>query len=165
MMNFLHSLLVQRAQQIAKFRQMHDLLDAVFADRRVILAMTHDLIQPDSQARWNGRRAMPLEVSGRLGVVRHLMGWSYRILEEEVDVSAGWRWVCGLYNEPMPDFRTIQRREARLQPKTLRLINAVTVQVGQAAGVTVGKWLRLDSTVTETNIHYPSSNGFCGLRQ
>lgn len=45
-----------------------------------------------------------------------------------------------------------------LQPKTLRLINAATIQVGRAAGVTVGKWLRLDSTVTETNIHYPTDS-------
>jgi IS5 family transposase len=155
---FLGSPLVQRARRIAKFRQMHDLLDEVFADRRIILAMTHDLVRPGSQARWNGRRALPLQVSGRLGVVRHMMGWSYRVLAEEVDVSAGWRWVCELYHEPMPNFRTIQRREAQVQPKTLRLINAVTVQVGQAAGVTVGKWLRLDSTVAETNIHYPTDS-------
>ncbi len=155
---FLQSPLVLRAQRIAKFRHMHDVLEAVFADRRVCLAMTHDLITPGSQASWNGRKALPLQVTGRLAVVRHLTGWGYRVLAEEVDGSVGWRWVCGLYYEPMPNFRTIQGREKLLQPKTLRLINTVVVQLGQAARVTSGQALRLDSTVTETNIHYPTDS-------
>ena len=155
---FLQSGLVCQVQRIAKFRQMHDLLDAVLADARVRLAMRHDLIKPGSQAGWNGRRAIPLQVTGRLAVVRHLMGWGYRTLAEEVAASVGWRWVCQMYHEPMPNFRTIQGREKLLQPKTLRLINATVVGLGQAAGVTLGQSLRLDSSVTETNIHFPTDS-------
>lgn len=69
---FLQSTLVRQVQRIAKFQQMHDLLDAVLGDARVRLAMRHDLIPPGSQAGWNGRRAIPLQVTGRLAVVRHL---------------------------------------------------------------------------------------------
>jgi IS5 family transposase len=87
-----------------------------------------------------------------------MMGWGYRTLAEEVAASVGWRWVCQLYNEPMPNFRTIQGREKLLKPKTLRLINATVVRLGQAAGVTTGQSLRLDSTVTETNIHFPTDS-------
>jgi len=155
---FLQSALVCQVQRIAKFRQMHDLLDIVLADARVRLAMRHDLVPTGSQAGWNGRRAIPLQVTGRLAVVRHLMGWGYRTLAEEVAASVGWRWVCQMYNEPMPNFRTIQGREKLLKPKTLRLINATVVRLGQAAGVTTGQSLRLDSTVTETNIHFPTDS-------
>jgi IS5 family transposase len=63
-----------------------------------------------------------------------------------------------MYHEPMPNFRTIQGREKLLKPKTLRLINATVVRLGQAAGVTTGQSLRLDSTVTETNIHFPTDS-------
>jgi IS5 family transposase len=78
---------------------------------------------------------------------------------QEVNVSAGWRWVCGLYLKQMPNFRTIQEREAKLTPKTLRLIHMVVVQLGQRLGVTTARKLRVDGSVTETNIHYPTDSG------
>jgi hypothetical protein len=38
------------------------------------------------------------------------MGWSYRTAMHELSVNAGWRWVCQLYLQPVPNFRTIQNR-------------------------------------------------------
>lgn len=86
------------------------------------------------------------------------MGWSYRVLAAEVKTSAGWRWVCQLYQQPMPNFRTIRDREALLKPQTLKLIQAKVVQLGQAAGITTGTCLRVDSSVIESNIHYPTDS-------
>jgi transposase, IS5 family len=155
---FLRSPLVQRAQGDAKFRQVHDVLAAVFDDPQIQLAMRHDLLKADSQAAWNGRPALPLVVTGCLAVVRRLMSWSYRVLAEQVNVSAGWRWVCQMYDQPMPNFRTIRDREALLQPATIRLIHTKVVRWGQAVGVTTGTRLRVDSSVTESNIHYPTDS-------
>ena len=155
---FLDNPLVQLAHRDAKFRQLHDVLAVVFADPQIQLAMRHDLLHADSQAAWNGRRALPLVVTGCLAVVRRLMGWSYRVLAEQVNVSAGWRWVCQVYDQPMPNFRTIRDREALLKPKTIRLIQAKVVHLGQAVGVTCGTRLRVDSSVTESDIHYPTDS-------
>jgi transposase, IS5 family len=155
---FLRNPLVHLAQREAKFRQLHDVLAAVFDDPKIQLAMRHDLLKADSQAAWNGRPALPLVVTGCLAVVRRLMGWSYRVLAEQVNVSAGWRWVCQLYDQLMPNFRTIRDREALLTPKTLALIHATVVHVGQAVGVTNGARLRVDSSVTESDIHYPTDS-------
>ncbi len=157
---FLHNPLVQLAQRDAKFRPRHDVLAAVFADPKIQLAMRHDLLKADSQAAWNGRPALPLVVTGCLAVVRRLMGWSYRVLAEQVNVSAGWRWVCQLYQQSMPNFRTIRDREALLQPKTVRLIHAKVMQLAQALGVTTGARLRVDSSVTESDIHYPTDSSW-----
>ena len=142
----------------AKFRQLHDVLAAVFDDPQIQLAMRHDLLKADSQALWNGRPATPLVVTGCLAVVRRLMSWSYRVLAEQVNVSVGWRWVCQVYQQPLPNFRTIRDREALLKPKTLQLIQAKVVQLGQAVGVTTGTRLRVDSSVTESDIHYPTDS-------
>ncbi len=155
---FLCNPLVQVAQGDAKFRQLHDVLAAVFADAKIQLAMRHDLLKADSQAEWNGRPALPLVVTGCLAVVRRLMSWSYRVLAEQVNASAGWRWVCQLGTQPMPNFRTIRDREALLKPKTLALINATVVRLGQAVGVTSGHRLRVDTSVTESDIHYPTDS-------
>jgi IS5 family transposase len=155
---FLQNPLVQLAQQIPKFRPLHDVLAQVFSDPQVELAMRHNLAPPGSPAEWNGCPALPLVVTGCLAVVRRLMGWSYRVLADEVNASAGWRWVCQLYGQPMPNFRTIQEREALLKPRTLRLINAKVVQLGRALGFTTGQRLRVDGSVTETDIHYPTDS-------
>ena len=155
---FLQSPLVWLAQQRPKFQQLHDLLQAVCADARVQLAVRQDLAPSTTQAAQRGAPAVPATVTVCLAVVRRLMGWSYRTLMEEVNASAGWRWVCQLYLKPMPNFRTIQHREAQLTPKTIRLLNAVVVGVGYQLGVTQAERLRVDGSVTETNIHYPTDS-------
>jgi IS5 family transposase len=155
---FLRNPLLLLVERDAKFRQLHDVLTAVFDDPLIQLAMRHDLLKADSQALWNGRPATPLVVTGCLAVVRRLMSWSYRVLAEQVNASVGWRWVCQVYQQPLPNFRTIRDREALLKPKTLQLIQAKVVQLGQAAGVTTGTRLRVDSSVTESDIHYPTDS-------
>lgn len=154
---FLQSALVCLARQTPKFQQLHDLLQAVCADARVQLALRHDLV-PTRAAMKEGAPALPANVTVCLAVVRRLMSWGYRVVMQEVNGSAGWRWVCQLYLAPMPNFRTIQTREAKLKPKTIRLINTVVVQLGQRLGVTTAQKLRVDGSVTETNIHYPTDS-------
>lgn len=78
---------------------------------------------------------------------------------QELNVHAGWRWVCQLYLEQTPNFRTLQEREAKLSPRTIRLIHEVVVEWGKRLGVTQARKLRVDGSVTETNIHYPTDSG------
>jgi IS5 family transposase len=87
------------------------------------------------------------------------MGWSYRTMMQELNVNAGWRWICQLYLERVPDFRTLQEREAKLSPRTIRLIHEVVVELGKKLGVTQARKLCVDGSVTETNIHYPTDSG------
>jgi IS5 family transposase len=156
---FFENELVQLAQRTPKFRQLHDLLQAVCADARVQLAVRHDLVPWRTRAATRGAPALAANVTVCVAVLRRLMSWSYRTTMQELSVSAGWRWVCQLYLERMPNFRTIQNREARLRPKTIRLIHEVVVALGNRLGVTQAKKLRLDGSVTETNIHYPTDSG------
>lgn len=155
---FLQNPLVRLAQGCRKFQHLHDVLGQVLTDPQVQLAMRHDLAPPGTPAEWNGSPALPLVVTGCLAVVRRLMGWSYRVVADEVNASAGWRWVCQLYAQPMPNFRTIRDREALLKPRTLWLINAQVVRLGQTLGFTSGHRLRVDGSVTETDIHYPTDS-------
>lgn len=154
---FLQNDLVRLAQQTPKFRHWHDLLQAVCADVRVQLALGHDLAP--TPAMWGkGAPALPANVTLCVAVMRRWMGWSYRTAMQELNTHAGWRWVCQLYLRPVPNFRTIQNREVKLTPKTIRLINQVVVVVGQGLGVTKAEKLRVDGSVTETNIHYPTDS-------
>ena len=146
------------AQQSPKFKGLHDVLAEVFRDPQVRLALRNDMIPAGSQAAWNGCPALPAVVTGCLAVVRRLMGWSYRTLAEQVEMSFGWRWVCQIYAQPMPNFRTICDREALLSAKAIRLINTQVILLGRRLGVTAAQKLRLDSSVIETHIHYPTDS-------
>ncbi len=156
---FFENELVQLAQRTPKFRQLHDLLQVVCADARVQLAVRHDLVPWRTRAATRGAPALAANVTVCVAVLRRLMSWSYRTTMQELSVSAGWRWVCQLYLERMPNFRTIQNREAKLRPQTTRLIHEVVVELGSRLGVTQARKLRLDGSVTETNIHYPTDSG------
>jgi transposase, IS5 family len=156
---FYENELVQRAQQMPEFRQLHDLLQVICADARVQLVVQSDLVPWGTQAATRGAPALPANVTICVAVVRRLLGWSYRTMMQELNVNAGWRWVCQLYLERVPNFRTIQEREARLRPRTIRLIHEVMVEWGQRLGVTRARKLRVDGSVTETNIHYPTDSG------
>jgi IS5 family transposase len=151
--------LVELAQRTPKFRQLHDLLQVVCADARVQLAVRHDLVPWRTRAATRGAPALAANVTICVAVLRRLMSWSYRTTMQELNVNAGWRWVCQLYLRRVPDFRTIQNREAKLKPKTIGLIHEVVVELGRKLGVTQAKKLRLDGSVTETNIHYPTDSG------
>jgi len=151
--------LVELAQRTPKFRQLHDLLQGVCADARVQLAVRHDLVPWRTRAATRGAPALPANVTICVAVLRRLMSWSYRTMMQELNVNAGWRWVCQLDLERVPNFRTIQNRETKLKPRTIRLIHEVVVDLGKRLGVTQAKKLRLDGSVTETNIHYPTDSG------
>jgi len=162
--------LVALAQQTPKFRQLHDLLQAVCVDARVQLAVRHDLVPWRTRAATRGAPALAANVTICVAVLRRLtpalapgasVNWTLRgrTTMQELNVNAGWRWVCQLYLERVPNFRTIQNRETKLTPKTIGLIHEVVVAWGRKLGVTQAKKLRLDGSVTETNIHYPTDSG------
>lgn len=156
--DFLNSPVGQFVQTDPKKRAWHDLMKAVWADPRVRLTVRKDLAPPDQLPDKPGAPALAAEVTVALAIVRRLQGWSYRVLASEVDGSIGWRWVCSLYNHSMPTFQAIQGREAQLKPKTLRVINRVVVELAGQLGLTSAVRLRLDATVTETNVHYPTDS-------
>jgi IS5 family transposase len=58
----------------------------------------------------------------------------------------------------MPNFRTLQEREALLSARTVQRIHVKVLAVAQQLGMTLGQRLRLDSSVIETDIHYPTDS-------
>jgi len=133
---------------------MEQLLD----DRKLVLRVTHDLLLSAPQAAWNGRPSTPVEVTLRMSVVRHLMGWSYQTCYDEIASNAKWRWFCRIYDHPVPNHSTQCDREHLIRPASLHALNDRLIGLGQARKVTQGRKLRTDGTVIETNIHYPTDS-------
>ena len=133
-------------------------MDRLLDDSKLVLQVSNDLLHSAPQAAWNGRPSTPVEVTLRISVARRLMGWSYATTNDEIVGDAKWRWFCRLYDHAVPGHSAIQDREQLIRSDTLQHLNTRLVHLAQEHGVTTGKKFRGDSTVIETNIHYPTDS-------
>src|SRR5262249_26212921 len=122
-----------------------DLVDAALRGRR-----------PHSATR--GRRGTPVVVVLRMLVLKPLYDWSFAECERVVRGSLVYRAFCRIDGEPVPDAKTLIRLAALLGPDTLKGIVARLVQVARERRVARGRRLRVDTTVVETTIHYPTDS-------
>ncbi len=105
-----------------------------------------------------GRRPMAVEVVLRMTVLRRRKKWSYRQAEQEVRDSPTYRGWVRVYDQAVPDHTTLNDLERVIQPGTLPRINDRIVALAQDYHLTRGYRLRVDSSVTESNIHHPTDS-------
>jgi transposase, IS5 family len=105
-----------------------------------------------------GRHPIAIEVILRMTVLRRRKKWPYRQAEQEVRDSPTYRGWVHVFNEPVPDHTTLNDLERVIQPKTLHHINDRIVTLAQDHRLTRGYRLRVDSSVTESNIHHPTDS-------
>jgi transposase, IS5 family len=105
-----------------------------------------------------GRRPIAIEVVLRMTVLRRRKKWTYRQAEQEVRDSPTYRGWVRVYNEPVPDHTTLNDLERVIQPNTLHRLNDRIIALAQDVHLTRGYRLRVDSSVTESNIHHPTDS-------
>ena len=105
-----------------------------------------------------GRLGTPATVVLRLLVLKHLRDWSFDECEREVRGSLVYRAFCRIDCERVPDAKTLIRLAPLLGPETLKPVLERVVQLARQRGVTRGQRLRVDTTVVETDIHYPTDS-------
>lgn len=133
-------------------------LDRLLEDDQLFQQIKADLAQRRPQTLRTGRPSTPVEVIVRLLVIQHLYAWSYEQAEHFVNDSLVLRQFCRLGLEPVPHDTTLLRWANLVQPETLhRLLERVT-ELAQGLRVTRGRKLRIDSTVVETAVHYPTDS-------
>ena len=91
----------------------------------------------------------------RLLVLKHVRNWSYEVLEREVRANLVYRDFTRVGGGKMPDAKTIGRWGLAVGPETVKQVHERLVQMAQAEGIATGRRMRVDTTVVETNVHYP----------
>ncbi len=134
-------------------------LDRLLEDKVILQAIKADMARRSRRSLTAGRPGTPVEVIARLLVVKRLYGWSYEELEHFVGGSLVLRQFCRIYQEKVPADTTLLRWARVITPATLAALNDRVVVLARDLKVTAGNKLRLDSTVVETPIHYPSDSG------
>ena len=136
--------------------------DRVLADEQIVGAVYEALARRHPKSRSRGRLGAPAEVVLRLLILKHVRNWSYHVLEREVRANLVYRDFTRVGGGKMPDAKTMGRWGLAVDPETIRQIHDRIVQIAQQQGVTQGRRMRVDTTVVETNIHYPTDSTLLG---
>jgi transposase, IS5 family len=110
-------------------------------------------------SRQRGREQTPAEVALRLLLLKHVRDWSYEVLEREVKANLVYRSFCRIGMEKVPDAKTLGKIGQALGPEVIQELHRRLVELAQEKGVVRGRKMRTDTTVVETNIHYPTDSG------
>jgi IS5 family transposase len=131
-------------------------IDALLDDAVLVDRVTEALAQRHPQSQCRGRLGTPAAVVLRILVLKHLHDWSFDECEREVRGSLVYRAFCRIDGERVPDAKTLIRLARLLDEPVLKDVLARLVALGRARRVVRGRRLRVDTTVVETNIHYPT---------
>ena len=136
--------------------------DAVLADQDIVAAVYEALARRHAKSRSRGRRGAPAEVVLRLLILKHIRNWSYQVLEREVRANLVYRDFTRVGAGKMPDAKTMGRWGVAVGPEVVKQIHQRLVKLAQANGLAAGRRMRVDTTVVETNVHYPTDSSLLG---
>lgn len=131
-------------------------IDARLDDDALVDRIAEALARRHPQSRGRGRWGTPAAVVLRVLVLKHLHDWSFDECEREVRGSLVYRAFCRIDGERVPDAKTLIRLAHLLDESVLKDVVARLVALGRERRLVRGRRMRLDTTVVETNIHYPT---------
>jgi IS5 family transposase len=136
--------------------------DAVLADEGIVMAAYEALAKRHRLSRTRGRRGFSAEVVVRLLVLKHARNWSYAVLEREVRANLIYRKFTRIGFAKMADAKTMGRWGVAVGPEVIKQIHDRIVSIAKEKGIAQGAKMRVDTTVVETNIHYPTDSSLLG---
>ena len=136
--------------------------DQILEDEQWLELVYEPLGRRHPWSRRRGRRATPAEVVMRLMILKHVRHWSYDILEREVKANLVYRMFTRIGAETVPDAKTLGRLGRALGSKVVEQIHERLVDLAKQRHLVEGRKMRIDTTVTEANIHYPTDSSLLG---
>ena len=134
-------------------------VDELLEDDVILDAVYEPQGRRHSRSRTRGRHQTPSEVVLRMRILKHVRNWSYQTLEREVRARVVYRRFCRIGMEKVPDAQTLVRLGQTVGPEAIRELHDRLVAMAQERNVIRGRKMRVDTTVVESNIHYPTDSG------
>jgi len=107
-----------------------------------------------------GRPTTAVATYLRLMYLKHRYQLGYEVLVKEVSDSLAWRRFCHLdLGDRVPDSTTLIKLTHKYGANTVRALNDALVLKLKEGKVVRGRKLRIDTTVVESDIHYPTDTG------
>jgi IS5 family transposase len=139
-----------------------EVLDAQLDDDELVELVRLSLASRHARSSKAGRHGIAPDRLLRCCVLKHVKGWSFRELERELRAGLAYRRFTRFDEYATPDFSTFSRLFALLGPETTAAIHRVVVKKASTSKIARGLKLRTDTTVVETNVHYPTDSSLLG---
>jgi transposase, IS5 family len=136
--------------------------DKALEDDTLLLLIQQELAKRCKKSKTRGRKATPAEVVLRMLLLKHVRDWSYETLSREVRANLVYREFTRVGGEKVPDDRTMGNLARQLGPEVIKQLNRRVVEIAQEHKIAAGRKLRVDTTVVETDIHYPTDSTLLG---
>ena len=136
--------------------------DEILDDEELIDLVYEALRRRRPQSATRGRKGTPAEVALRTLVLKHMRNWSFEIIEREVRAKLVYRMFTRVGAEKVPDAKTLGRIERALGPEIIQKVQGRIVLIAAEKKIVKGRKMRVDTTVTENNIHYPTDSSLLG---
>jgi len=151
------------AQQVVLLKDdLLDPVDQLLDDPTLIELVRQCLATRSPRSMRTGRNGMAPDRLLRCCVMKHLKGWGFRELERELRSNLVFRRFTHFDAEVTPDFTVFSRSFALLSPAVTAEIHQRVVNLACEQGVAQGRRLRTDTTVVESNVHYPTDSSLLG---
>jgi len=136
--------------------------DRALEDDALLALIQNELAKRCKKSKTRGRPATPVDVILRMMLLKHVRDWSYEVLTREVRANLVYREFTRIGGEKVPDDKTMGRLGRQLGPDLVHKVNERVVEIARQNKVATGRKLRVDTTVVETNIHYPTDSTLLG---
>lgn len=159
-LNFADGLIAEEVGDLWEDWMRH--VDQVLADPQMLEVVYEALARRWTNSRTRGRKGTPVEVVLRLLLLKHMRNWSYAVLEREVRANLVYRQFTRVGAAKVPDAKTLGKLGVVLGPAIIEQIHQRVVAIAQEHKIVQGRRMRLDTTVVETDIHYPTDGSLLG---
>jgi IS5 family transposase len=136
--------------------------DTVLEDEQLLNLVYEALLKRRPKSRTRGRLGAPAEMVVRMLLLKHIRNWSFDVLEREVRANLVYREFARIGAAKVPDAKTLGRQARALGPEVIEKIHERVVALAVENRVIQGRRMRVDTTVVETDIHYPTDSSLLG---
>jgi IS5 family transposase len=134
----------------------------VLEDEQLLEAVYEALLKRSPKSRTRGRLGVPAEIVLRMLLLKHIRNWSFEETAREIRANLVYREFTRIGAAKVPDDKTLGRQARALGPDVIEKIQRRVVALAVEHKVVQGGRMRVDTTVVETNIHYPTDSSLLG---
>src|SRR5215216_15833 len=136
--------------------------DQALEDEALVLIIQQALAKRCKKSKTRGRPGATAEIILRMMLLKHIRDWSFVDLTREVRANLVYREFTRIGGGKVPDDKTMGRLARQLGPEVVEKLHQRVVEIAIEKKVACGRKLRVDTTVVETNIHYPTDSSLLG---
>lgn len=136
--------------------------DEALNDDQLLEIIQAELNKRCRKSKTRGRPGTTAEVVLRMLLLKHMRGWSYEDVSREVRANLVYREFTGVGGGKVPDDKTMGRLARQMGSEAIETLHQRMVAIAVEKKVVGGRRMRVDTTVVETNIHYPTDSTLMG---